>query len=297
MSATTSATQPILTPPNETVEVTVQRSNPWTNRRARTAIAVCVFTLVIDTSTVSAMDASRIEDLEVRACVARTVPDYSMTQRLDVQMLDDDGAISESSGYLSWKRFEDGRAKLVVSIVAPPERAGVAVLLIEREGANPDVFMYIPERRQVRPVGARTLGASMLGTDLSYEDFTHFQQMVDTGIATRLDDVTLDGHPVYVLENIPVDGKSAYSRILTYVDQKKCLPVKTEFFAPNGSLHKVLFVERQHVRKVSDRWVPFRVVMRDYKRDRRTVLATADIRINPAIRNIVFTPAHLRQGH
>ncbi len=215
MSATTSATQPILTPPNETVEVTVQRSNPWTNRRARTAIAVCVFTLVIDTSTVSAMDASRIEDLEVRACVARTVPDYSMTQRLDVQMLDDDGAISESSGYLSWKRFEDGRAKLVVSIVAPPERAGVAVLLIEREGANPDVFMYIPERRQVRPVGARTLGASMLGTDLSYEDFTHFQQMVDTGIATRLDDVTLDGHPVYVLENIPVDGKS---RLFTHPD-------------------------------------------------------------------------------
>ena len=128
---------------------------------------------------------------------------------------DDDGAISESSGYLSWKRFEDGRAKLVVSIVAPPERAGVAVLLIEREGANPDVFMYIPERRQVRRVEANTLGASMLGTDLSYEDFTHFQQMVDTGIATRLDDVTLDGYPVYVLENIPVDGKSAYSRILT----------------------------------------------------------------------------------
>ena len=297
MSATTSATHPILTPPNEIVEVTVQRSNPWTNRRARTAIAVCVFTPVIDTSTVAAIDASRIEDLEVRACVARTVPDYSMTQRLDVQMLDDDGAISESSGYLSWKRFEDGRAKLVVSIVAPPERAGVAVLLIEREGANPDVFMYIPERRQVRRVGARTLGASMLGTDLSYEDFTHFQQMVDTGEATRLDDATLEGHPVYVLENIPDGEESAYSRILTYVDQEKCLPLKTEFFAPNGALHKVLFVEREHVRKVNNRWVPFRIVMLDHQRDRRTVLVTADIEINPGIHNSVFTPDHLRQGH
>lgn len=246
---------------------------------------------------VSALDAARVEDPKVRACVERTLPDYTLFQRMDVHSHDESGPVGGSHGSLSWKRFADGHAKLVATIESPRERAGTAALLVEREGEQPDIFMYVPERRQVRRVGARTLGTSMLGTDLSYEDFTHFQHMAHTGEATRLQDATIDGHPAYVLESIPDEDESAYSRIVTFVDQQKCLPVRTEFYALNGSLHKELLVERGEIRRVSERWVPFRARMIDHRRNRQTDLVTADVRIDPEIRDGAFTPAALRQGH
>ncbi len=283
-------------PASKTLDLADYPLGKWRQRAANTAIAACIFTLVTATPTTSAFDAERIEDPDVRACVEHTTPDDSLVQKVEVETLDDDGPVTESRGAISWKRFEDGRAKVVASIAWPPQRKGVAALLVEREGAKPDIFMYMPERRQVRRVGARMLGTSMLGTDLSYEDFTHFHQMEHTSSAKRLDDAMLDGYPVYVLETIPNENESAYSRILTYVDQEKCSPVKTEFFAPDGAIHKELVVDRQHMREISERWVAFRVVIADHQRERRTVLVTAEVEIDPEIRDSFFTPAELRRG-
>lgn len=263
---------------------------------ARLAACVAAALTVAGTGPATALDTDRIEDAEVRACVERTVPDYTLFQRMNVHSFDANGPVRDSEGTLSWKRFPDSRAKLVATIEAPRERAGTAALLVEREGKQPDIFMYMPERRQVRRVGARTLGTSMLGTDLSYEDFTHFQRMADTGEARRLDDADIGEHPAYVLESFPDDDDSGYSRIVTFVDQEFCLPVRTEFYALNGKLHKELVVQRSEIRRVSDRWVPFRAKMIDHRRQRYTELVTADVRIDPGIRDSAFTPAALRQG-
>ena len=172
----------------------------------------------------------------------------------------------------------------------------MATLMVEKDDTQSEIYMYMPENRQVRRVSPRTMGRSMLGTDLSYEDFAHFQRISNTGHATRLDDSVIDGNPVYGLETIPDEDESDYARILTYVDHDVCLPLKTEFFAPNGSIHKELFVERNHVRKVSDRWVPFYWEMVDHERDSRTVLMTSDVEINPRIRDSYFTPSELNRG-
>jgi len=55
------------------------------------------------------------------------------------------------------------------------------------------------------------------------------------GAHRRLDDATLDGQAVYVLETVPEEVRSVYSRIVTYVDQALCLPLRSEFIGRDGS--------------------------------------------------------------
>jgi hypothetical protein len=213
-----------------------------------------------------------------------------------VQVIDRTESVRESSGVMFWKRFEDGNSKVVVRMTAPPHQAGLAVLLIEHEGNEPEVHLYSPELRRDRRITGGALAGPLLGTDFSYEDFAHFQQIARSGRITRVQDEDLDGHASYVLETAPDEETSAYSRIRTYIDKEQCLPMKTEFFAANGSLHKELLIERAEIKAVNERWIPYKTIMIAHKQDSRSVLALTDVTIDSDLSDLIFTPAGLRKG-
>jgi hypothetical protein len=205
--------------------------------------------------------------------------------------------VRESGGTLYWKRFDDGRSKVLVRLTAPTHQAGLAVLLIERETDEPEVHMYSPELRRERRITGGALAGPLLGTDFSYEDFAHFQQIATRGKVTRAEDAMLDDRPAYVLETSPDEDVSAYGRIRTYVDKEVCLPIRTEFFAPNGTLHKELLIDRAEIREVNGHRVPYRTTMIDHAQDSRSVLELTGVTIDSNLPDHLFTPAGLRKGH
>jgi len=238
----------------------------------------------------------KIDDPEIKACMERTVPDKAMTQHVTLRLFNGPDLINTTGADLFWKRDDEGRSRALIRVTEPRDRAGIAVLAIERGEGDPDLSVYLPETRKARRVSGNTIDASMFGTDFSYEDFAHFQGMATDSNTSRLADQDMQGHPTYVLETVPASDGSKYSKILSYIDREQCTLAKIEFFAKNGSILKELVVPREDVREVSSRWVPHRVILNDVKRDSRTELTVDKIAIDPELSENMFSATKFGAG-
>lgn len=238
----------------------------------------------------------RVDDPEISACIARMFPDHSMTQTISLESFDATGGSDNSQAELAWKRFNDGRSHALLRVTDPPGRAGMAVLVAENPGRDPDLWVYLPELRQARRVTGHAFGGAMFGTDFSYEDFTSFQGVALSGTTTRIDDQDVDGMTAYVFETIPSDVSSKYSRLLSYIDSHRCVLMRIEFYSKNGNLQKELSVSPDEIQAIGERWIPMRVVMRDRIRDSRTELHVLRIEIDPELRDSEFSLSSFSAG-
>jgi hypothetical protein len=273
------------------------KNNNYLVRRREIAYLAVITLLVAFSSSLTAQTESARDDAEMRACVDRALPEVSMRQLLTVIVTGGSGRSRETTRSLQWKRFEDGFSRALIRIIAPVNESGLAVLLKEREGIEPTIYMYTPELQRTRRVGGGAISGSIMGTDISYEDFTHFMKIIKSNGYTYLEDQEIDGYPVYVLETIPDDSRSAYSAIRTYMDQALCLPIKTEFFGLNGSLDKELSVDREQVKPIGNRQIPHRTMMVNHKNDTYSEFLVDEVEVDPDLRDSIFSKAELRRGH
>ena len=88
-------------------------------------------------------------------------------------------------------------------------------------------------------VWAEFADGALLGTDFSYNDFKQLQNAFGGFSAAQLDPETVAQRPAWVLSFKPVpDVKSAYTEVRTWVDQKTCVPLKTDFYEAGKLRHK-----------------------------------------------------------
>jgi Outer membrane lipoprotein-sorting protein len=238
----------------------------------------------------------KIDDPEIEACVVKSAPDKAMSQHLTLRLFKGADLINTTGAELFWKRGEDGYSRALIRVTEPRDRAGLAVLALERGEGDPDLHVYMPEARKARRVSGNTIDASMFGTDFSYEDFAHFQGLATDSNMKRLADQDLQGHATYVVETLPGSKGSKYSRILSYIDKEQCTLARMEFFAKNGSVLKELVVPREAVREVGTRWIPHHVILNDLKRESRTELVVEKIEIDPELSDNLFSVTKFGAG-
>lgn len=235
----------------------------------------------------------KVDDPVLQECLARALPHKDMKQSVSLRVFDATGAVSESQARVYWQRTAADRLRLLVRLHSPPMRAGIAMLAIEGDREEPEVFLYLPELRQTRRMAGRTFSGSMLGTDFSYEDYIQFQGIRNSSDIRRLDDSVLEGQPVYVLEAVPRDNQSAYSRVVSYIDQQQCLPLRVEFSGRDGQLAKELTVARASVQHLADRYIPHLVVMRDHRQNSRTEIVVEDVELDTGLHDNLFRASTL----
>lgn len=245
-----------------------------------------------------AFDTSRIADPEVRACADRALPADSASMVQSVRVTDREGYMRESRRSVQWKRDIDDESRLLVRVVEPPDERGLAVLISDDGKRDVVSFMtYSPRLKRVRRVTGDSFFGSVLGTDFSYEDFQYFYRVDERERVERVADASLGEFPVYVLETVKPDENSHYSLVRFFIDKTLCLPMQSDFLAPNGELRKQLVVDRAEVRKVDGHWVPFRTTMYDRKHGTHTVFLTEEVAIDPELSAALFEVAELRRGN
>lgn len=234
-----------------------------------------------------------LDDPALERCLERSLPPPSLRQEVEMRVFDFTGSETRSTADFLWKRGEDGRARLLLRVTEPPLRAGIAVLALERGREEPDLYLYLPELRQTRRVTGRTFSGSLLGTDFSYEDYLQFQALMGTSTVRRLDDATRDGRAVLVLEILPDQQASTYSRVLLEIELERCVPVRGEFFGRDGRPAKLLEVDLERLFEAGERMLPQRLIMHDLRQESRTELLIRRIEPEAPIADGVFVPAAL----
>lgn len=235
---------------------------------------------------------------EIQACVEANLPKTSSVQSIALRAKDRVSAITESKATIYWKKFQDGRSRVLLEFSLPDDLRGASVLLLERKKPGErDMFMYLPELRAVKRITSRMVTGSMFGTDFSYEDFQMIEDYSKKVESKRLADALLDGETAYLLESRPAAGEvSGYTRILEYIDPKTCVRLKTELFEANDRLRKVASSDRKTLAEVSGLHYAPKLTLRDLVEQTETELSIEKIEVGVDIPDRLFSQTQLTKG-
>ena len=110
------------------------------------------------------------------------------------------------------RRRKTGQLQSIVRFRAPPEVAGTAFLMLERQKGESEQYIYLPGLKRTRRIVGREREGSFMGSDFSYADF----ERRDTRESNqkRLPDDEVGGNKTYLIESTPKPGsESSYSKI------------------------------------------------------------------------------------
>ena len=205
--------------------------------------------------------------------------------------------VSEPAGKNSFQiQIKGHRTKsstdVVYQILWPKERKGEGVLLQKAAGRPATGTIFVPPN-SLRPLEASQMKESFFGSGLSYEDLVENFFSWEQQALVRTEEV--DGVPCYILESKPGKGAgSSYSRVRTWVDSRRLIPLRIEKYLASGGLARR--IETSNV--VTDdigRQVPANLTVRDPRKNSTTELDGSRIKHDIRFDDAEFKAEALRQ--
>lgn len=218
------------------------------------------------------------------SCTTPRPPEPDSIQTIQLTRRDMTGGATTTSANLYGERSPSGAIRLLVRPTRPEELRGTFLSFTLREDETVIFFgsPELPAPKRIR--GAEALG-SLLGSDLSYQDFASLQGLAQPMLKRRLADTRVAGRDVYVVELTPVDAsKSAYTRVVSSFDKVSCLPLRSEMYEAGGKLRKLQTINAKDVvhSRAVDRHLPQRIMIEDQRDGTKTTLdlVSADFEVS-----------------
>lgn len=210
---------------------------------------------------------------EIEACASRNLPDAAGVIEFSVEAVDRTGIVTSSRAEIRWTKDDEELARILLRVSEPAKTAGTALLIMDKESDQPEFFLRLPEIERVKKVRSKRLRGPVLGTDFSFEDLQRLRTPLDRADLELIGLAEVDGQPAWLLEAIPgEDDGSEYTRVLTYIDQRDCIPLQVDLFENDDRLRKRLRAARDEVRVVGSSHVPHVFTMEDLRRETQTIV-------------------------
>ena len=166
--------------------------------------------------------------------------------------------IKRGNRILTKKFYGYGREDDFLLIFTNPEDRDVKYLKLKNE-----LFIYLPDIDDVVRISGDMLKHSLAGSDLSYEDLMTNDPFGFYGVELEGDTVFKE-HEVYIINLVDTTGKAPYYEAKLYVDRKRFIPWKEEFFTRSG--RKIKETEALSISKFGSRYYITDLIMRDLRR-------------------------------
>jgi len=187
------------------------------------------------------------------------------------------------------RSWTQGTGKSFTEYLSPARDAGTKMLKLKDE-----LWIYLPAADRVIKIAGHMLRRSMMGSDISYEDFMEDQKLSDIYDVKLEAGEKIDGRFCYVLKLTAKIKKVTYDSRKMWIDQERFLPLKEERFAKSGKLLKRLTTDE--VFKTGKRWYSKKMTFKDVlQRGQGTVFIIESIEFNVKIPAHIFSKASLRK--
>ena len=191
---------------------------------------------------------------------------------------------------MTFESWERGTDQSFLEFTAPARDAGSRFLRL-----GDAMWIYLPRVGKSVRIQGHMLRQGFMGSDFSYGDASENPSMVDgyDAVIERRD--TVDGRPVMVLSLTARRPNLSYPRRRVWVDVERWVPLREERFAASGRLLKG--VSLSDVRRLADRWYPFRIELDDaLQTETTTTFRVLEMRLGVTVPAEVFTVRHLEGG-
>lgn len=156
----------------------------------------------------------------------------------------------------------------------PKDVRGTAFLNHSHIGKPDDQWLYLPSVKRVKRIASRNKSGPFMASEFAYEDLSSFE--LEKYKFTWLRDEQLDGEAVFVVEQVPQDEFSGYSKSVVWIDQAEYRARKIEFYDRKNTLLKTLVMSdyKQYLNKY---WRPLKLKMTNHQTGKSTDLLVRDI--------------------
>lgn len=187
----------------------------------------------------------------------------------------------------SWKK---GRDKAFVEYLSPARERGKKMLKL-----GDKLWNYTPEPTdRIITISGHLLRQSVMGSDLSYEDITENDNLIERYKAVVAGSEAVGGRECWVVELTARSRGVTYHSRRIWVDAGRWLPLKEERYARSGRLLKTTVVD--DVFRVDGRWYPKRMTFKDMlSRGEGTEYIVESIEFDVEIPDYRLTKAALRK--
>lgn len=181
----------------------------------------------------------------------------------------------EATRELRFKTLEvpgDGDKSLTL-FDQPKDVEGTTLLTFAHKTADDDIWLFLPALKRVKRIAGNNKSGPFMGSEFAFEDFG--VQEVEKYTYKYLRDETLDGQECFVIERVPTEKTSGYSRQEAWLDKAEYRVQKITYFNKGGVHLKTLRASeyQQHLDKF---WYPNRYFMENHDTGRSTVLLFKD---------------------
>jgi outer membrane lipoprotein-sorting protein len=185
--------------------------------------------------------------------------------------------------------WSQGTEKSFSEYTAPAREKGTKML---KDGDN--LWVYDPGTDRIIQISGNMLKQSVMGSDLSYEDFMQETDMENsyTGVVTG--EKVYDGRDCWILQLTAKKPDVSYQKVTVYVDKERGLPLYEERYAKSGKLLKTMRI--QEVMQTGNRWYPKKILYKDELKEGNGTLFVIDkIEFDMKIPAYIFSKASLKK--
>ena len=129
-----------------------------------------------------------------------------------------------------------------------------------------------------------------MGSEFAYEDLA--SQEVEKYEYKYLRDETLDGDACFVVERLPVDKKSGYSREVTWYDQSEYRLRRVDYYDRKGELLKSLNLTG-YQKYLQRYWRPNEMLMTNHQTQKSTLLQFSNYQFRVGLMDKDFSQSAL----
>ncbi len=174
----------------------------------------------------------------------------------------------------------------------PRDVKGTAFLNHSHIQQADDQWLYLPALKRVKRISSRNKSGPFMGSEFAYEDLSSFE--LEKYTFNYLKDEDYNGSSVYVMEQIPTDKNSGYTKQLVWLEQSEYRPLKVEFYDRKNALLKTLTFA-QYEQYQGQYWRAHRMEMINHQSGKKTTLLTKDLVFKTGLKESDFNKNALKR--
>jgi outer membrane lipoprotein-sorting protein len=187
--------------------------------------------------------------------------------------------------------IEEGGKQMYYTYFKVPHDVSRLTFMVHKVPFETDQrWLYVPAVDLIKRIAADDKTSSFVGSDFTYEDVSGRHWSEDNH--TLKGEQELNGRKVYVIESVPKEAYSGFSKKISFIDMENFIPLKEEYFNAKDELERVFTAEKVEVIE----GLPTATLrkMENVKKGQATTVEFKSIDYNIGLTEKIFTERYLK---
>lgn len=194
--------------------------------------------------------------------------DNSQADLFMIMSLSPDEVIQREMRQMTLEVEGDGDKSIMV-FDRPRDLKGTAILTFTHKLEADDQWLYLPALKRVKRLSSTDKSGPFMGSEFAFEDLASNE--VEKYSYTYLGEDEIEGVPCFVVERVPVDPKSGYTKQVTWVDQELYVLRQIDYYDRKKELLKTMYL-LDYEQYLEHYWRPAVMIMDNHQTGKSTTL-------------------------